>query len=701
MPSTKIRRRGLKSVGLALALGVAGHAAHAVFDLGGPGADDFFDIYLYLGLIMAGAAVCGARALAVRAERGAWVAMTIGLTVSGAGFIVGQALAGPDGNPPFPSIADALYLTFYPATYVTLVLLARGRMRKIEFGVWLDGVIVGLTLAAIAAAVVFQPIVDATSGSPATVATTLSYPVGDLALLIFIAVICTATGFRPGRSFALIGLGLLMGMVADSAYAYLASAGNYPEGSLLDTLYPASAVLTGFAAWQRKSRRRPVTATGGESLPVFATSAVFTMIALGLVIFDHYVPLTPLALWLASAAIVVGVARAVSMHIAKLRALRRAEVQALTDGLTEIGNRRRLMADLELAFQPAHAARARTLAFYDLDGFKNYNDLFGHSAGDALLVRLARALGAAVAGRGTPYRLGGDEFCVLLDGDVTGEEQFLESLTAALGEGGDGFTVTCSAGVVAMPREAAGPEAALQLADKRMYEHKGMDRRSAAHQAKDVLMQTLLEQEPDLHEHMIGVAQRAEAVARSLGLDAETVDEVRRGAQLHDVGKIAIPAEILHKPGPLDAEEWKFMRQHTVIGERIVSAAPALVPVARIVRLSHERYDGSGYPDQLSRDEIPIGASIVGVCDAYDAMTSDRAYRKGMSRAEALAEIRCCSGSQFDPVVADAFLAIVEAEATSQTAGNGRAGGESGPPDPSYADPRWRRTPKNSSVSSR
>jgi two-component system cell cycle response regulator len=662
MASIKTRGRGLKVLAVVLSLGIAAHAAHAVFDLGGSGADRFFDVYLYLGLLTAAALVSAARVVWVRAERAAWACMTTALVVEAIGFMLfTTVLAEPGGEPPFPSIADIFFLAFYPAAYVGLVLLARGRMRKIEFGIWLDGAIVGLTLAALTAALIFQPIVDATSGSPMTVATTLAYPVGDLALLVFIAVICTATGFRPGRALTLIGLGLMLGVVTDSVYAYLASAGSYPEGSLLDTLYPAGAVLTGFAAWQGKARKQTARKATGESVAVFAASALFTMVALALVIFDHYVRLTPLALWLASAAILVGVVRAVSTHVAKLRALRRAEGQALSDGLTEIGNRRRLMLDLEAAFQPGRTAPC-TLAFYDLNGFKHYNDLYGHSAGDALLVRLARALTAAVPEHGRPYRLGGDEFCVLLEGDVTGDERLLSRMTTALSESGDGFNVTCSSGVVATPREATSPEQALQLADKRMYEEKGMGRRTAAHQARDVLMQTLLEQEPELHEHLLGVSQRAAAVARSLGLDAEAVDEVRRGAQLHDVGKIAIPARILHKPGPLDPAEWEFMRQHTIIGERIVNAAPALAPVARIVRLSHERHDGSGYPDQLSGDDIPIGASIVGVCDAYDAMTSDRAYREGMTSQKALAEIRRCSGTQFNPVVSDAFLTIIEAE---------------------------------------
>ena len=140
-----------------------------------------------------------------------------------------------------------------------------------------------------------------------------------------------------------------------------------------------------------------------------------------------------------------------------------------------------------------------------------------------------------------------------------------------------------------------------------------------------------------------------------MSLIAEELDEVVRAAELHDVGKMAIPDEILHKAGPLTQEEWTFVRRHTMIGERILSAAPALLPVAKIVRASHEHWDGSGYPDGIAGEEIPLGARIVAVCDAFDAMTTHRPYRDARSVEEALEELRACAGTQFDPAVVDAF----------------------------------------------
>jgi two-component system cell cycle response regulator len=227
----------------------------------------------------------------------------------------------------------------------------------------------------------------------------------------------------------------------------------------------------------------------------------------------------------------------------------------------------------------------------------------------------------------------------------------------ALAEHGDGFTITCSHGAVDIPAEADEPGEALRIADQRMYAHKNGGRSSARSQSRDVLLRALAERDPDLGEHISGVAALAEAVARRLNLDDEQIDHIRHAAELHDVGKMAIPDAILDKPAPLEPAEWEFIRRHTIIGERIVAAAPALRPVATLVRSSHERWDGTGYPDQLAGEEIPLGARIVAVCDAFDAMIADRPYRMGVDSVLALGELGRCAGTQFDPAVVAAFTA--------------------------------------------
>jgi diguanylate cyclase (GGDEF)-like protein len=335
-------------------------------------------------------------------------------------------------------------------------------------------------------------------------------------------------------------------------------------------------------------------------------------------------------------------------------AQRQLEQLGLTDSLTGLGNRRQLMGDLERVIVEGRPA---ALAIFDLDGFKDYNDRFGHPAGDALLVRLTSALRESVAGTGSAYRLGGDEFCVLADGvDGSALDLRLAEWTGCFSERGEGFSVTASSGVALIPEEAAEPSAALRLCDRRMYARKHSRRATPAAQTRDALLATLAACQEDLHEHASGLAPAAERVGAQLGLTGVWLQDLSHAADLHDIGKVALPASILTTPGPLTDEEWEFVERHPVIGERILAAAPALAGAARIVRSTHERYDGTGYPDRLVAEQIPLEARIISVCDAYHAMTSDRPYRSVLGHPRALDELRRCAGGQFDPTVVEAFV---------------------------------------------
>jgi HD-GYP domain-containing protein (c-di-GMP phosphodiesterase class II) len=191
-----------------------------------------------------------------------------------------------------------------------------------------------------------------------------------------------------------------------------------------------------------------------------------------------------------------------------------------------------------------------------------------------------------------------------------------------------------------------------------MYADKASNRRSVGRQTRDVLRRVLDERSPALGEHHGAVAHLAEEVARRFDLDPGSIDAIRHAAELHDVGKVAIPDSILLRPGPLDVHEWAFVERHTLIGERIIAAAPALSHVAALVRSSAERWDGTGYPDGLAGTGIPLGARIVAVCDAFETMTADSPYGRARSEWEALAELRRCSGTQFDPAVVEALSAV-------------------------------------------
>jgi diguanylate cyclase (GGDEF)-like protein len=323
-----------------------------------------------------------------------------------------------------------------------------------------------------------------------------------------------------------------------------------------------------------------------------------------------------------------------------------------TDSLTGLGNRRKLMADL----QTAVAARQPTvLVLLDLDGFKSYNDTFGHGAGDALLARLGQRLQESLGRHGTAYRPGGDEFCVIAPA-ASDTAASLEALAVqALSEQSDLFAVSASSGAVLLGGEAQSVADALHLAEQRMYAQKAGGRTGAGGQAKDVLLATLTERSPDLSRHTNGVAELSELVADHLDLPQDARIAIRQAAELHDIGKLGVPDAILNKPGPLTAQEWEYMHQHTIIGQRIVSAAPALTGAGELIRSSHEHFDGSGYPDGLAGEHIPMGARIILVCDAFEAMISDRPYRAARSEPEAIAELQRCAGTQFDPAVVAAF----------------------------------------------
>ena len=664
LPVFESRSRVLTIAVLAMGMGIVLHAAHALFGLGHPGLDGLVNDGLYTALELVAVAVCVARVLRRREDRGAWLLISAGLLTWTVGDLLWPLWLENLAQPPYPSVADALYLTMYPTVYVALILLMRSHFNHVGVAVWLDGVVVGLATAAVGADLIFPAVLAKSQSGAAAVGVNLAYPLGDFVLLVFIAVGGALSGWRPGRQWLLLGLGLAVSAAADMIYVYQVAKGTYVAGGILDTMWPVSMAMLALSAWQPSpsTDRRDVVARHTVALP-----AMFGLIALVVLVSATLHPLTRLSVGLAAGALFAAGVRAALTYVENVRMLQSRTRDAVTDALTGLGNRRRLMDDLNVAIDRGKQGQPSTLAFFDLDGFKRYNDSFGHSAGDALLARLGGALFAAVESiGGEAYRLGGDEFCVLAAGLYAREGLDMINIQSALSEHGAGFSLAASCGVVVVPGEANTVSDALNLADERMYAEKtgtgGSSRASAQTilMQQRVLLQLLTEREPMLHDHVCDVGVLAMAMGQRFGLDSERLDELCRAAQLHDVGKLAIPDHILDKPGPLSDSEWRLMHQHTIIGERILNAAPALRPVARLVRSSHERWDGAGYPDGLAGEAIPLGARIIAVCDAYDAMISKRSYDAARPREEAIAELRRHSGAQFDPDVVDALCEYLE-----------------------------------------
>ncbi|MGH3070938.1 MAG: bifunctional diguanylate cyclase/phosphohydrolase [Gaiellaceae bacterium] len=605
--------------------------------------------WLYNLLLVGSAVVCLKAPNQRGPERAAWRCLGVTLLLWAAGdlyytlFLVGQ-------SPSPPTMTDALWLVSYPVLYVSIGLLVRARTPRFEQSLWLDAVLAALAVAAIGAAVLFGAVVDSTGGSPLTAAMNLAYPLADALLLGLVVAVLALTGWRLDRTWICILAGTGVLALADSAYLYQSAIASSTTAAILDAAWPLAMVLLAAAAWQPAGRLGAVRTEGGRLL---ALPAVFGTASLAILVYGQFGRLNTPAVALAATSLVAVIARMAYTFREKMELLRRTRIEALTDALTSVGNRRKLMDDLHERLESGDAA---VLMLLDLDGFKAYNDTFGHPAGDALLARIAQKLTGAVSSSGEVYRIGGDEFCVLASVDAAERESFAAAAASALEEQGEGFRITAAYGVLGLPEEAASVSEALRIVDGRMYDEKDGRRASAGRQSRDVLLRVLYERDARLQGHLNGLAELVRAVGMSIGLTDAELEDVALAAELHEVGKLAIPDSILRKPGPLSEDEWRFVRRHPLIGERILSSAPALAKVSKIVRSTHERIDGDGYPDQLAGDAIPLGARIVGACAAFVAMTSDLPYRAARSAEEAIEELQRCAGTQFDADVVEALV---------------------------------------------
>ena len=371
---------------------------------------------------------------------------------------------------------------------------------------------------------------------------------------------------------------------------------------------------------------------------------------------------------------------------------------ATVDQLTGIPNRQAVLSRVEEEIlRAARYHRPLSVILVDLDQFKRLNDTHGHAAGDLILRHVAQLLSASVRAVDFAGRYGGEEFLVVLpETDADAAASLAEKLRRIIGGSdvrlpdGERVTVTMSAGVAGGHGDVLGSDALVRDADAALYSAKALGRnqvfvfresddqdtvrrspiraearsqaldvgRAALAAAQDALLRSLAERASWAGRPSTLIAEASVALARSIDLPAGELDRIRAASLLHDLGKLAIPDEILSKRGDLAASEWRVVTEHPKIGQVVLEQAGALRDAATIVLHHHEWYDGRGYPHGLAGTEIPIGARIVSIADAYEAMIGGRPYRDAITHDEAIAELRRQAGVQFDPELVEMFALL-------------------------------------------
>ncbi len=444
--------------------------------IGGDGVAEFLNGPLYDAVVVSAGLACLLKADGAGRERNAWLALSAAILCWGASEIYWTAVLLHDPSPPYPSPADVGYLLFYPLAATGVVLLVRARARELDWRLWMDGAIAALGTAALGAALVYEFVADQAEGSAVQVATTLAYPVGDIVMLALVVGVVALTRWRPGRTWSLLLAGLALLVVADVAYTLQSTDGSLPGGDWIEPIYLLAAACLGAEAWQRRADTiQPMARFDGWRelmIPAFFATVMIGLFAMQY--FSHASPLTTV-LW---AATMVAVIARLALSVRENKLLLE---QVRTDPLTGLGNQGRMQVDLATRCERAEEQPAMLLLL-DLNGFKRFNDTFGHPAGDAIVTQLGSQLKQAVSGNGWAYRIGGDEFAVLTtcaeDQRETVSKRAAEALTAS----GKGFELSAAWGTASIPDEADTAAAAMQLADVRMYAQK--ESRRVAHEGE-------------------------------------------------------------------------------------------------------------------------------------------------------------------------------------------------------------------------
>ena len=327
------------------------------------------------------------------------------------------------------------------------------------------------------------------------------------------------------------------------------------------------------------------------------------------------------------------------------------------DPLTNLHNRRYYSEELDrldtIKYMPL------SIIIADINGLKITNDAFGHEIGDQLLVTVATNLVEIFSKENRIARIGGDEFTIFLPN--TSKERALQYMETAKKRIENntirGMGISVSFGV-ATKLSTEPIQEVIKMAEDDMYTHKLFEIASHRNETIKTIVSTLHEKNPREEAHSKRVSEICISIGTKLGMKSDEIALLKAISNLHDIGKIAIDDSILNKKGPLDEKEWEQIKKHPEIGYRILSSSPEYADIAQDILSHHERYDGKGYPRGLSGVDIPIRARIITIADSYDAMISERPYRRPMTHQEALEEIRRNAGTQFDPALAELFIKL-------------------------------------------
>lgn len=640
--------------------------------------------------------------------RSAWRLIAIGVSFYLAGVLIQAYYEVFAASKPYPSLADPAYLMLYPFVLAGLLRFPHpGESGGTRVRALIDCAIVAVAGGAVVWYAVLGP-ATLTRGTVLETVVSVAAPVGDLVLM---GALSTALLRRtvPSSDAALrwLAAGLVSLVAAELVYGWASLHSSYSGGDPVDFLYllALSLFLIGAAAQGAPAAddvRVASTRSRTSWLPWLGVVLVFTL--LGVAERHHsFVPIGGLLLSAAGVTGLVAIRQIVAQRqlIAAHRELERAHAElerahaelaalATTDPVTLLLNHRALIAavDREIS-RSARLESPCAVVFLDVDHFKLLNDRFGHAAGDSALRDLGALARTTLRVTDMVGRWGGEEFVAVLPDTSRAEARLaaerLRSAIAAHSFCGDAeVRLTCSLGVAIYPEDGCSRAALIDAADRAMYTAKRFGRNQtfvaddpavgaldddagSTADGNDLLADTVealavLVDERDSYTdtHATSVSELARRVAVELTCDSDAVATVVAAARLHDIGKVAVPDAILMKRGRLTDDEWCLMRKHPVVGADVLSRISALRAIAPVVRAHHERWDGHGYPDGLAREEIPLAARVIAAADAFDAMVAGRPYREAIDPDSALAEIRRCSGTQFDPRVVAAMERALE-----------------------------------------